>query len=132
MAVTCTNAPVWAMLCELWETSLASKGRSEHTIGGYLRTARRWARWLEDQGYDVDPNGVTTFHVELFIVGIIKATSAANAAHHYRNLRVLFKWLVKRKHISAGNQIRWTRPSHRALMRRSPTYCRMRTTQTCC
>lgn len=37
-----------------------------------------------------------------FIADIIEATSPANGAHHYRNLRVYFGWLVKRKEISAG------------------------------
>jgi hypothetical protein len=33
---------------------------------------------------------VDSHHVDDFIVDITTATSAANAAHHYRNLRVYF------------------------------------------
>ncbi|MBM7771331.1 site-specific recombinase XerD [Actinokineospora baliensis] len=56
-----------------------------------------------DQGHEVAPDGVTTYHVQAFIAGIIKKTSKGNAAHRYRNLRVYFKWLIARKHITPGN-----------------------------
>ena len=42
------------------------------------------------------------------MAGIITATSEANAAFHYRNLRVFFVWLVKRKHIMTGNPMATT------------------------
>lgn len=40
---------------------------------------------------------VRAHHVDDFIADIITATSPANGAHHYRNLRVFFGWLVKRR-----------------------------------
>lgn len=44
----------------------------------------------------IDPNEARDGHVEDFIADLIAATSAANALHHYRNLRVYFGWLVRR------------------------------------
>ena len=49
--------------------------------------------------YDLEPDEIEDFHIEEFIGDIVEATSAANAAFHYRNLRVYFGRLVKRKEI---------------------------------
>src|SRR5438067_1762363 len=105
MGTTNTSAAIWSMLAQRWGKSIEAKNLSKLTLRGYLYTARRWAEWLDDQEYDVEPDEVESHHVDDFIVDIITATSAANAAHHYRNLRVFFGWLVKRKEIKTGNPI---------------------------
>ncbi|TCO64405.1 tyrosine-type recombinase/integrase [Actinocrispum wychmicini] len=110
MGETCTNAAVWSMLAERWRKTIRAKALSTNTERGYLYTARRWAEWLSDQGHDVEPADVEAHHVDDFIVDIIEATSAANGAHHYRNLRVYFAWLVKRKEIKTGNPMDETEP----------------------
>jgi site-specific recombinase XerD len=98
-----TTATVWHLLPERWQhRTLRSKSLSPLTVRGYLSTARRWADWLVEQGYDLEPDEVEDFHIEEFIGDIVEATSAANAAFHYRNLRVYFGWLVKRKEITPG------------------------------
>ena len=93
---------IWHLLPTRWEQTLVSKALSPYTLRDYLATAIRWADWLAEHGYDLEPDDVEDFHVEGFIAEIIKATSAGNAAYHYRNLRVYFKWLVKRKEITPG------------------------------
>jgi site-specific recombinase XerD len=110
MGKTWTNGPVWAMLAERWRKTIKAKALSENTERGYLYTARRWAEWLDEQGLDLEPADVKAHHVDDFIVDIIEATSAANGAHHYRNLRVYFGWLVKRKEIKTGNPMDETDP----------------------
>lgn len=110
MGKTWTNAAVWGMLAERWQKTIKAKALSENTERGYLYTARRWAEWLDEQGHDVEPDEVEAHHVDDFIVDIIAATSPANGAHHYRNLRVYFGWLVKRKQIKTGNPMDETDP----------------------
>lgn len=102
MGKTSTSADVWGMLAERWRKAIKAKALSAHTERGYLYTARRWAEWLDEQGLDVEPEDVQAHHVDDFIVDVIEATSPANGAHHYRNLRVFFGFLVKRKQMPAN------------------------------
>ncbi|SDH25526.1 Phage integrase, N-terminal SAM-like domain [Lentzea fradiae] len=95
---TCTSAAVWDMQAERWRKSLKAQGLSDNTLRGYLYTARGWRKWLETEGYDIEPDDVESFHVD-----IVDKSSPANAAHHYRNLRVYITWLKKRKQITGGN-----------------------------
>ena len=102
---TATSAPdltIWHLLPDRWRQTLLSKALSSYTVSDYLITAKRWADWLVRQGLDLEPDEVEDFHVEDFIAEIITSTSAGNAAHHYRNLRVYFRWMLKRKVITPG------------------------------
>ncbi|WP_029535528.1 tyrosine-type recombinase/integrase [Saccharopolyspora spinosa] len=92
MGTTNTTAAVWDMLAQRWRKTIKAKNLSPNTERGYLYTAQRWADWLTEQGLDFEPDRVKPHHIDDFI----EATSAANGAHHYRNLRVFFGWLVKR------------------------------------
>lgn len=100
---TCTSAAVWDMHAERWRKSLKAQGLSDNTLRGYLYTARRWRKWLEVEGYDIEPDDVESFHIDEFIVDIIDKSSPSNAAHHYRNLRVYITWLKKRKQVTGTN-----------------------------
>jgi len=100
MGATTTSTAVWTMLAERWRKAIKAKNLSELTERGYLATARRWIDWLAAQGYDIEPAEANAYHVDDFITDLIAATSAANGAHHYRNLRAFFSWLVKRGEIA--------------------------------
>ncbi|SDC72778.1 tyrosine-type recombinase/integrase [Actinokineospora iranica] len=110
MGTTGTSAAVWAMLAERWRKTIRATALSDKTEQRYLSTAHRWAKWLDQEGHDIEPDDVEAHHVDDFIVDIIDSSSAANAAHHYRNLRVFFAWLVKRKEIKTGNPFDETEP----------------------
>lgn len=97
MSATITSTAVWTMLAGRWQKAIKAKNLSPLTERGYLSTAQRWASWLSEQGHTLEPADVRAHHVDDFIADIIAATSAANGAHHYRNLRVFFGWLVKRQ-----------------------------------
>lgn len=94
---------IWHLLPDRWKQTLVSKALSSYTVSDYLITANRWADWLVTQGLDLEPDDVEDFHVEDFIANIITTSSAGNAAHHYRNLRVYFRWMLKRKVITPGH-----------------------------
>jgi site-specific recombinase XerD len=96
------NPTIWHLLPDRWKQTLVSKALSSYTVSDYLITANRWAEWLVRQDLDLEPDDVEDFHIEDFIAEIITATSAGNAAHHYRNLRVYFRWMLKRKVITPG------------------------------
>lgn len=102
METTTTNAAIWDLLADRWRKTIKAKAMSVNTERGYLYTAHRWSEWLVTEGYDIEPNEVEAYHVDEFIADIIAATSAANGAHHYRNLRVYFGWLVKRKQMTTN------------------------------
>jgi site-specific recombinase XerC len=107
---TAADITVWHLLPNRWRQTLRAKAMSPLTERGYLSTARRWADWLLTEGLDLEPEEVRDCHIDDFIAGIVVATSAANAAFHYRNLRVYFGWLVKRKEITTRNPMATTEP----------------------
>jgi site-specific recombinase XerD len=96
------DADEWRMLAEQWRQSIRAKALSAKTEERYLATAYRWAKWLETKGYDIEPRQAKARHVNEFTAEIRRSSSAANAAHHYRNLRVFFGWLAKSKEIKKG------------------------------
>jgi site-specific recombinase XerD len=102
MNETQPDAVVWHLLIDRWHTTLRAKALSKETIRGYLFTARSWAAWLVTRGHDLEPADVTDTHIDDFIADIVDATSAANAAYNYRNLRVFWAWLVKREKLTAN------------------------------
>lgn len=96
MSITFASTSVWTMLTERWRKTIRAKNLSPLTERGYVYTAHRWAEWLAEEGLDMESGDVRSHHIDDFIADIIEETSAANGAHHYRNLRVFFGWLVKR------------------------------------
>nr|WP_052168876.1 phage integrase N-terminal SAM-like domain-containing protein [Actinoalloteichus spitiensis] len=87
------------MLAERFRKAIRAKALSEHTERGYLYTTARWARWIDDNEPEVGAWEVGSHHVDDFIADIIEATSPANGAHHYRNLRVFMTWLKRRNQV---------------------------------
>jgi site-specific recombinase XerC len=97
MSATAASTAIWTMHAERWRKSIKAKSLSAVTERSYLLTAQRWITWLDAQGLGLEPAEVRAHHVDDFIADFIAATSPANGAHHYRNLRVFFGWLVKRR-----------------------------------
>jgi site-specific recombinase XerD len=97
MGTTSTKAAVWGMLAARWRKTIKAKNLSANTERDYVFDAQQWAEWLSEQELDFEPDRVKPHHADDFIADIIGATSAANGAYHYRNLRVFFGWLVKRE-----------------------------------
>lgn len=110
METISTTAAIWDMLADRFRKTIKAKALSPNTERGYLYTARRWSAWLVDQHLEIEPPDVRSHHIDDFIGDIIEVTSPANGAHHYRNLRVYFGWLVKRKEITGGNPMDETEP----------------------
>jgi site-specific recombinase XerC len=110
METTNTTAAIWDMLADRFRKTIKAKALSPNTERGYLYTARRWSGWLVDQHLEIEPADVRSHHIDDFIGDIIEVTSAANGAHHYRNMRVYVAWLVKRKEITTGNPMDETEP----------------------
>jgi hypothetical protein len=80
------------MLTERWRKAIRAENLSELTERFDLYTARCWANWLAEQGYDIEPAEVRAYHVDEFIADWIEITSPANGAHRYRNWRVFLGW----------------------------------------
>jgi site-specific recombinase XerC len=94
-------AEVWRALAEQWRKTIKAKGLSLLTEERYLATAYRWAAWLEKKQLAIEPRQARARHLDDFHSEIRETSSASNAAHHYRNLRVFFGWLAKTKEIKA-------------------------------
>jgi site-specific recombinase XerD len=89
-----TGAPIAALLPS-WELSLSERDLSANTLAVYLRTGRLFTQWLTAQGLPVTTEAVTAGHVRAFLAYEAKRTSPISAHQHFRNLRVLFRWLAR-------------------------------------
>ncbi|GGM81575.1 hypothetical protein GCM10012275_60280 [Longimycelium tulufanense] len=63
---------------------MRSKALSPYTERGYLGTARRWTVWLDEQGLDIEPDGVRAHHIDVFIGDINEATPPATRSRASR------------------------------------------------
>lgn len=88
------GAPI-AKLLPSWELSLTERDLSPRTIEVYLRTGQQFTAWLERNGLPAGTEGVEARHIRAFLAAETARTSAVSAHQHFRNLRVLFKWLIK-------------------------------------
>ena len=82
---------------ESWELALNARNRKAGTIVSYRFTVRLFTEWLEQHGLPTDVESITSEHVQRFLTYERERTSPGNAALHFRNLRALFNWLIKKK-----------------------------------
>lgn len=87
------GAPL-ADLAVSFELGLEERGLSDRTVEAYQRTLSQFTAYLAEHELPADTEGVEAPHIRAFLVAETARTSAASAHLHYRNLRVLFKWLV--------------------------------------
>ena len=88
------GAPLAALLPS-WELTLSERDLSTRTIEIYQRTGSQFTAWLAAQGLPGDTEGIDAPHIRAFLAAETERTSAISAHQHYRNLRVLFRWLAK-------------------------------------
>jgi site-specific recombinase XerD len=89
-----TGAQIAALLPS-WELSLTERDLSPKTIEVYMRTGEQFTRWLLASGLPADTEGVDAPHIRAFLAAETARTSAVSSHQHFRNLRVLFKWLAR-------------------------------------
>lgn len=78
-----------------WRLSLEAASKSPKTIDGYIRSATQLVRYLKANDLPADTEGVQAEHVRGFLIAERERTCANSAGTHFRNLRVLFNWLIK-------------------------------------
>ena len=88
-------APQLASLLPSWQFSLEERQLSPKTIEVYMRTGAQLAAWLAAAGLPTDIEGIDAAHLRTFLAAEAERTSAVSAHQHFRNLRVLFRWLAK-------------------------------------
>lgn len=84
-----------ADLLPSWELNLSERDLSPRTLECYLRTGNQLAAWLEREGHPADADGIDAPHLRAFLAAETRRTSAVSAHQHYRNIRVLMKWLIR-------------------------------------
>jgi site-specific recombinase XerD len=92
-----------ADLLPSWELSLTERELSPKTIEVYMRTGVQFTGWLAGQALPADTEGVEAAHIRAFLAAETARTSAVSSHQHYRNLRVLFKWLAREDERQAPN-----------------------------
>lgn len=99
-----TTARISALLPS-WELSLSERDLSPKTIEVYLRTGTQLAAWLERNGLPDRVGEIEAKHLRAFIAAETERTSAISAHQHFRNLRVLFRWLVREEEIDGPSPV---------------------------
>ncbi len=90
-----TTGPPLSALATSFELSLEERGLSDRTLESYQRTLTQFTSYLAEHDLPADTEGVDAPHIRAFLAAETTRTSAVSAHQHYRNLRVLFKWLVQ-------------------------------------
>jgi site-specific recombinase XerD len=88
------GAPIAALLPS-WELSLTERDLAPKTLEVYMRTGAALVRYLTERGLPAGTEDVDAPHLRAFLAAETARTSAISSHQHYRNLRVLFKWLAK-------------------------------------
>lgn len=88
------GAPL-ASLLPSWELSLADRGLSAKTVEVYMRTGTQFTAWLAANGCPAGTESIDGEHIRAFLGAETERTSAVSAHQHFRNLRVLFKWVIR-------------------------------------
>lgn len=86
-----------------WELSLAERDLSPRTLEIYQRTGSQFTAWLEAEGLPGEVNLIDAPHIRAFLAAERERTSAVSAHQHYRNLRVLFRWLIRENERTGPN-----------------------------
>jgi site-specific recombinase XerD len=91
---TLAGAQISALLPS-WELSLEDRNLSPKTREVYLRTGHQFVAFLTAQNLPSTTETVGAAHIRAFLAAETRRTSAISAHQHFRNLRVLFKWLAR-------------------------------------
>ena len=70
-------------LATSWQRHLVARNLSPYTIDGYVRTARFFVEYLEDNDLPVSAPDITREHVEAFITEVLQTRASATAATRY-------------------------------------------------
>jgi site-specific recombinase XerD len=87
------TTPALTALLPSWELSLQERQLSPRTLEVYQRTGEQFGKWVRDHGQDTTE--VDAPVIRAFLAAEAERTSAVSAHQHFRNLRVLFRWLVR-------------------------------------
>jgi len=93
-ADSATGVPIAGILAS-FQFSLAARDLSARTQEVYERTGRQLTEWLAGKGYPSDTEGIDGSHLREFLDAEKERTSAVSAHQHYRNLKVIWKWIIK-------------------------------------
>lgn len=88
------GAPLSALLPS-WLYSLGERDLSAKTAEVYQRTCTALVAYLAANGLPDDVERIDAPHLRAFLAAETERTSAVSAHQHYRNLRVLFRWLAR-------------------------------------
>ncbi|MEU8151986.1 tyrosine-type recombinase/integrase [Nonomuraea sp. NPDC048901] len=88
-----TGTPL-AGLIDSWELALEAAGKAPATLEVYLRTARRFVTYLQEEGQPDDAEGVQAEQVRMFLIHerTGRGLPTAVAAHAY--LGVWWNWII--------------------------------------
>lgn len=89
-----TGAPLGDLL-DSFQFSLQSRELSARTLEVYQRTGRQLIAFLTRRGYPSGAEDVTADMLREFLASETERTSALSAHQHYRNLKVIFKWIAR-------------------------------------
>ena len=98
-----SRSPLLADLTESFIRSLEERELSVRTLEVHRRTWTQLIAWLSARGYPADVEGIDAPHLREFLAAETDRTSAVPAHQHFRNLRVMFRWLAREGERESAN-----------------------------
>ena len=101
----------YRLLAESFRRSLLAANKSPRTVQGYTESVRLFGDFLAERGMPQRVAHITREHIESFIVDLLERFKPSTAATRYRNLRVLFGWLVDEGEVKESPMAKMTPPT---------------------
>lgn len=86
-------------LIDAWEKSLQYANLSQNSIDNYLRTARGFLAYLKTNKLPLEVRSIIDDDIEGYFAAMLQRVQPATVAKHYRQLALIWKWMVKKEYL---------------------------------
>lgn len=101
-AATPKSTPLPSLL-DSWKIYLEDAGKSPNTIRLYLRSGKYFCNFLDANGFPLGVEEIETEPHRKFLAAETERTCANSARQHWRNLKVMWNWLIREGERHGGN-----------------------------
>ena len=102
------DPPARTPLARSFERHLRAENRSERTVASYLIGVRQADAFLRTRGTTIE--AATRADLEAFITDLLGRRAPSTAATYYKDLKILYAWLVEEEEVPADPMARMRPP----------------------
>lgn len=92
--MTATGQAAWDQEVAAYVIALSNGRKSAHTIRSYRASLQSWARFLADQGADLDPRSHTRRQAAAYLAHLLATGTAATAKTRLVAVSTFYRWMA--------------------------------------